>query len=213
MDYQKRFIDVPASIKAIGNGSDEYIFEGYGSVFGNIDSYGDIVEKGAFDKSLQEHGMPSLLLHHDARQVVGVYTDAYSDEHGLKVTGKLTKGVRAAEEAHLLMKDGALRGLSIGFIPKVVEYDKAHEVHRIKEVELMEVSIVTFPANREAEITGVKHTPKTERELEFILRDAGYSRKQAKAIVADGYKGLNDEQRDAVSKEDLMAALLAELKG
>ena len=209
MEYQKRFIDVGAQIKALGD-SDSFCFEGYGSVFGNVDSYGDVVVPGAFDESLRK-GVPSLLLHHDMRSPVGIYTDAICDDVGLKLRGQLNKDVQAAREAFSLMKQGALKGLSIGFIPKESEYDSVQNVNRIIDVELIEVSIVTMPANDLAQVTGVKSAPKSERELEFYLRDAGFSRKEAKTIVSCGYKALKKE-RDADESLALLTEVIKHLK-
>jgi len=176
---------------------DKGIIEGYGSVFGNVDFHNDIVDRGAFRKSLQKR-MPALLLHHNMRDVAGVYTSAFEDDKGLKLVGELNMNVQKSREAYYLAKQGALKGLSIGFITRKDRIENG--VRHIMEADLLEVSMVTFPANERANLTGTKEDfPKTERELEVILRDAGYGRQQAKAIVASGFKGFLAMQRDADS--------------
>ena len=192
---EKKFLDFSAEIKAVGEG--EGYFEGYASVFGNVDSYRDIVVRGAFQRSLKERGMPVLLLQHDHKMVAGVYTDAREDEKGLYVKGQLNLEVQAAREAYALLKQGAFKGMSIGYGTRRYEDDKENNVRRLTDLELYEVSLVTFPANEQANVVSVKGLPQSERELERVLRDAGFSQKQAKAIVSSGYEGLAKSQRDA----------------
>lgn len=179
---------------------DAGIFTGLGSVFGNVDSYGDIVEKGAFADSLKQR-TPRMLWQHDWTQPIGVWKSAAETERGLQMTGRLVMETQKGREAHALLKAGAVDGLSIGFmLPKGGWSEDKDGVRRITKAELMEVSVVTFPANQEALVSGVKSRIQrgeliSKRELEAALRDVGFSQKQAKAIVAEGWAGLN--QRDA----------------
>ena len=96
--------------------------EGYGSVFGNKDSYNDVIEKGAFAQSIKSHKsektMPAMLWQHDSAQPIGVWTDITEDANGLHMRGKLAMGTVKGKEAHELAKMGALNGLSIGFVAK-----------------------------------------------------------------------------------------------
>lgn len=168
------------------------IFNGYGSTFGGKpDSYKDIIMQGAFQETLEKGGRNgfgiAMLWQHNPDQPVGSWLDLQENKKGLKVQGKLTLGVRQADEALLLMKDKALQGLSIGYsIPKGgYEIDEKTNIRYIKKIDLWEISLVTFPANTNAQITRVKaiEEAKTERELEKALRDAGLSRKEALIMV------------------------------
>lgn len=180
--------------------TDKGVIEGYGSVFGNVDFHNDIVDAGAFKKSLQKR-LPALLLHHNMRDVAGIWQEATEDDKGLRLKGQLNMEVQKAREAFYLAKQGALKGLSIGFITRKDRI--VNGIRHIEEADLLEVSMVTFPANERAQLTGTKEeVPKTERELEQALRDMGYGKTQAKAIVADGFKGFLAMQRDADSMEN-----------
>lgn len=186
-------------IKSIQESDDGRVFSGYGSTFGNVDRVNDIVEKGAFSKSLEKHkadgSMPSLLLHHDLHRPIGVWTKMEEDDYGLAVEGKLTKGVRDADEAYALLKDGALHSMSIGYRVTREEYDRKAGVNRLHEIALHEVSLVTIPANAEAIVGAVKNADGEPdiRELERVLRDAGLSRKEAKAVLSCGFKAIAAE--------------------
>lgn len=172
-------------------------FSGLGSVFGNVDGGGDIVEHGAFAKSLSER-KPKLLLQHGFSEIgvipAGKFTTVKETAQGLEVAGELFLENDLLRLTHRGMKEGELDGLSIGYVPKRWEWDATSEVRLLKEVDLYEVSIVTWPMNEAATITAVKRLADggtlTERELEGILRDAGLSKSQAKRVVSQGHRGL-----------------------
>ncbi|WP_392552917.1 HK97 family phage prohead protease [Orbus wheelerorum] len=198
----KNKFDMPLMVKSI---NDKGEFEGYGSVFGVKDSYSDIVVKGAFEKSLalwREKGrMPALLWQHNMQEPIGIYTDIQEDENGLKVSGKLLiDDDPLAKRAYAHMKAGSLSGLSIGYRLNDYEYDATKEAFILKEIELFEISLVTFPANDDARINNIKcalengNIPQPKL-IERVLRDVGLSRNQAKAFMSEGYSSL--KQRDA----------------
>lgn len=169
---------------------------GYASVFGNVDSTGDTVLAGSFAKSVSMR-MPKMLYQHDSDDLIGVWDTAREDAKGLFVEGRLAE-TPLGNEAYTLAKMGALDSMSIGYNVIQSEYD-AKGVRLLKEIDLWEVSLVTFPANDQATITNVKgHN--SEREFENFLRDAGYSRDAAKTITAHGFKALSG-QRDAEAVE------------
>ena len=182
------------------------VFEGYASTFGNSDSVGDIISRGAFTKSLNSGRLPKMLWQHRMDKPIGVYTEIREDEKGLYVKGKLANtalGNDAAELARL----GAIDSMSIGFSIEDAEYDRNTQTRIIKELNLFEISLVTFPANDQAKITSAKtELPQTERQFEKFLRDAGFSREAAKGITLKGFKA-ESSQRDAgleaLSSEDL----------
>lgn len=188
-------------IKATG---EDGTVEGYGSVFGVRDNYDDVIAAGAFAATLKQHKsegtMPAMLWQHDSSEPIGVWTDMVEDGKGLKIKGKLALDTTRGKEAHALLKMGALNGLSIGFVSKQWAYDRETEVRTLTEIDLWEVSLVTFPANEKARITGVKAADAagitTIRQAEQALRDAGYSADAAKAFIAQ-VKRIALDERDA----------------
>ena len=132
-------------------------FTGYASIFGAVDSYSDIVEKGAFKKTIRDNGQFPLLWSHDVSTPVGVIK-AKEDQTGLKVEGMLNLDVQRGREIRSLMKQGAIQGLSIGY--QVVksapdEVDKV-PVRKLQEVKLWEISPVVFGACPGATVAAVK---------------------------------------------------------
>ena len=205
----KRF-NVAAEIKAV---DDSGIIEGYGSVFGNLDSYSDIVAPGAFAKSLEEAKasgrMPAMLWQHNPDEPIGVWVEMREDDRGLFVKGKLAETQRG-KEARELIKLGALTGLSIGYTTRTYQVDRENDSRVLTDVQLWEVSPVTFPANSEARITGVKADAiSSPKDFERFLRDAGFSRREAKQITAHGFgdSDLRDAETDATVDDDVTAAL------
>lgn len=197
-------------------------FKGYGSVFNNLDYDRDIVMPGAFKKSLSEwrkrKRLPPVLWQHDTREPLGPYTMMAEDEKGLQVEGLLlVDDVRRAREARALMLHKAIDGLSIGFITRNSKPDKAQNARLITEVELLEVSIVTMPANQKASVTDVKGAGlitvdnidelRDLREYEELLREAGFSRQAATAFVAKCRK-----QGDPVQQVKGMGELLKSIR-
>lgn len=187
------------SLAIKGTPSEEGVFSGLGSVFGNKDSYGDVVMPGAFAKSLDRHKkdgtLPAMLWQHNPSDPIGVYKAMEEVEDGLALEGQYALKTAEGARAYELTKMGALKGLSIGYtIPKGgAFYDEENDILQLKEIDLWEVSVVTFPANHLANITDVRSairggTLPTEREFEAILREAGYSHTIAKACVAKPYR-------------------------
>ena len=134
---------------------------GHASLFGLEDGGGDVVAKGAFADCLARHAHEGqrvkMLWQHDPAVVIGVWDIVAEDETGLWVEGRLLDGVEKAREAGALVRAGALDGLSIGYRVKRAERDGAGR-RVLTEVELWEVSLVTFPMLREARV-GAKSRP------------------------------------------------------
>lgn len=182
---------VPLDAKAV---SDSGVIEGYASVFGNVDSYGEIVEPGAFANSLVKNQRTGrkvkMLWQHDPHQPIGVWDDLAEDGRGLWVKGRLFKDtVARAAEAYALLKEGGLDGLSIGYRTLRSEPKEGKPgVLSLKELDLLENSIVTFAANERARVEVVKMITEagglpTVREFEGLLREAGFSKAKAAAIA------------------------------
>jgi hypothetical protein len=176
-------------------------FSGYGAVFGNVDSGGDMLVKGAFKETLREWkrrgSAPKMLLQHGGWGAsvedgipVGKWTEMREDDTGLYVEGELfAMDTQKGKYIYEGLKSGALDGLSMGYIARDVAYGKKPEDPRrtLKKVDLFEVSIVTFPMNTEARIGAVKSIEEisTLSDAEAWLRDAaGLTRAQALAFVS-----------------------------
>lgn len=189
-------------LKLAGSSTDDMTFSGYGAVFGNVDSYGDVIAKGAFTDTIKDAKAsgfwPAMLSQHggwgmsaDDNNPIGVYTDMKEDDTGLYLEGKLAPTPRGIE-MHTLMKmtpRPAITGLSIGYVPVEWTMRSSPEEPRrtLKKVKLIEISPVTFPANAKARVASVKNEI-TIRTAERALRDAGFSQSEAKRILADGFK-------------------------
>jgi HK97 family phage prohead protease len=191
-------------------------FTGYGSVFGTVDCYNEVVAKGAFAESLQELAasgdpMPALW-QHNSDQPIGGYDTLEEDDTGLKVAGFLMiNEVAQAREAHALMKRRVVKGLSIGYYVRADSYDEKTRIRTLTKLDLQEISIVTFPANEDALIDTVKQKLAsgelpTLPQFEKLLREAGFSSSQAKAIANGGLSKLlrrevgNDEEANTVKR-------------
>ena len=174
--------------------------------------------RGAFAKSLRRTGPKGvkMLYQHKTDMPIGVFESIKEDEDGLKVKGKLALGTQAGREAYELMKMGALDGLSIGFrvAPKGQEYDNRRKRRKIKEVELMEISLVTFPMNPKARVRSVKGDELSIREWEGGLRDAfQLSRSEAKVAAKAVHKAFNQrEAEDNAGVIESLQSLTSKLK-
>jgi len=160
-------ITFPFSIKTIDETGK---FDGYASTFGNKDSQGDVVVKGAFKRTIgQKKGKWPILWQHSSALPVGVNMAAEEDEKGLKVSGEINVDSADGEKAYKWMKFAMDRdlpvGLSIGF--RIVDKAIENGIRYLKEIALVEYSIVTFPANEEAGLTAVKSA--TEESVEKAM--------------------------------------------
>ena len=130
------------------------VFEGYASIFGKPDAMNEVVEKGAFTRTIKAKKQFPMLWYHDPRDPIGIITEIEEDEKGLKVKGELNLDVQSAREKYALMKQKAIRGLSFGF--NTVKDLWEGNIRRLKEVKLFEVSPCTFQAHPKALISNVK---------------------------------------------------------
>jgi len=204
----KSYIEVHSEIKA--NENQDGTFEGYGSVFNNTDLGNDVIKSGAFTKSLAERGKKGvkLLYQHKSDMPIGVFDEIVEDSHGLYVKGRLALKTQAGQEAYELLKMGALDGLSIGFRvnPKEVSYDKRKNQRIIKEVDLMEISLVTFPMNPKATVRQIKGEEISIREWENGMRDA-FNLSRSEAKVAAKAVNLAFTQRDVDVNAEVVEAI------
>jgi len=132
-------------------------FAGYASVFNIVDQQRDIILRGAFSRTVKGRaGDIKLLWQHQQAEPIGMFNRMFEDARGLYVEGSLLLNVRRAQEAHTLLKAGVVKGLSIGYSPVRYKIDAKSGVRVLAEVDLWEVSLVTFPANEAANVTVVK---------------------------------------------------------
>lgn len=215
--------------RAAAQQAEDGTFSGYGSVFDEPHEtsswmlpmdWSDVMSKGAFKVSLSEHKkrgtLPAMLLQHDMYGLpIGAYSEVREDDRGLYVEGQLALKVQKAADTYELMKIGAMRGLSIGFRPTAFELDEKKKLRTITEVDLWEISPVTIPADPLALVDDVKARGgnRSIRDFENFLREAGWSRREAKAIAAKGWNGIapqrDAEDDDSASPEgaDLLASV------
>lgn len=214
----KQRLDIPLTVKSVGDSGE---FEGYGSVFSVKDSYSDIIVPGAFAKSLaawQEKGrLPALLWQHNMSEPIGIYTEMREDETGLYLKGRLLiDDDPLAKRAHAHMKAGSLSGLSIGYVLNDYDYDNQKDAFILKDIDLWEVSLVTFPANDEARISNVKsllergETPPPSK-VEKALREVGFSGSQAKAFMAKGYSAITPREAEADEALESLKTLISRI--
>lgn len=171
---------------------DSATFAGYASVFGGVDSYGDTIVKGAYESTLKKHGKPKMFVQHDSWSLpVGKWTTVKEDDHGLFVEGEFTPGMARADEVRAALKHGTVDGLSIGYYLNSNDFDETENGRVIRKVsKLVEVSIVTFPADGAARVDAASVKSAIEavesiREFERLLRDAGgFDAASAKTLLA-----------------------------
>src|SRR6185436_12724282 len=210
LDFEEKRLARPFTVKSV---DDAGTIEGHGAVFDyphETSSWAlgpewkDIIRPGAFSKTLAEHKkigtVPMMLWMHQRGNIPGAWRSAAEDGDGLALQGQVSKAAISPSgvPVYELLKMGAVTGLSIGFRVTKHSLDQEKKTREILSVELSEVSIVDIPGGPRARITDVKgHDPKNIQFLEGVLRDAGLSRKEAKALLAEGFGAL----RDAAAEE------------
>lgn len=198
--------------------SEDGIFTGYASVFGNKDLGGDIVLPGAFDSWLAlwksgEAATPPVLDNHDPGKVLGVYVELNPDGKGLWAKGALNMETVAGKEKRALMKQGAITGMSIGYsvYPGGYKYDRDKDAWILSDINLWEISLATFPMNTAARVDTVKSAiargvKPTIRDVERTLRELGFTATMAKAIAKIANERLElcdlDQHRDGAATEE-----------
>lgn len=146
-------LGAPAVLDELG--PDE--FSGYASLFGIADGGGDVVAPGAFAASLRKRPADKvrMLYQHFAHEPIGVWEDIREDARGLCVRGRLIADVPRSRDVMALIREGAVGGLSIGFRTVRAARDPAGGLRILKQVELWEISIVTFPLLKESQVAAV----------------------------------------------------------
>lgn len=196
-DQKEKTLNIPFTLTKQSEDSGVYRFEGYGSTFNNVDLVGDRVIKGAFARTIDEwsrsgKNLPALW-QHQKDMPIGVYESLSEDDKGLFVKGKLPlEDSFVSGRLVPQLKIGSITAMSIGYYLWKYTIDEESGIWDLLEIELTEISLVTRPANPQAELTSIgKSTPLadleflSERELEQILRNGvSFSRKDAKKLVS-----------------------------
>lgn len=181
---------------------DDFLVSGYGAIFEKVDRGNDIILKTAFANLTNSIKM---LWQHNPNEVIGKWDTIAVDDVGLKVTGKFADTPKG-NEIRQLVKEKCIDGLSIGY--RTLDHSYNEDGQRLlKEIELWEVSLVTFPMNPTATIDLKSIQNMSIRDMEKHLRDVGgFSVKTAKQLLSGGYKAIQPDYRDDDLKE--IAALL-----
>lgn len=150
------------------------LIEGYASLFGAVDQARDMVMPGAFRLTLQQRGVRRIpmLFQHDPSEPIGIWLELREDFRGLWARGKLIPEVTRARELYALLKAGAVDGLSIGYRTRHGAIDPRSRIRRLHQVDLWEISLVTFPLLDGARVDAVKQSrlrTAAEREWQQLI--------------------------------------------
>ncbi len=171
MSLEHKFCTGPHSVTV----TDGQVISGYASLFGKSDQGGDIVEAGAYRISLAKGRRIKMLWQHDPAQPIGIWDEVVEDARGLWVKGRLLTDVARAREAASLIAAGAIDGLSIGYRTLRAHKD-ASGARRLSELDLWEVSLVTFPMLPEARVTA-KACARNNDDLHRLARAFAQARR------------------------------------
>ncbi len=181
MDLERKFCRFDADVTV----TDGCVIEGYASRFGQCDQGNDVVATGAYAASLTrlaEAGRAvKMLWQHDPAQPIGIWDEVREDAIGLYVKGRLLETVARGREAAALVAAGAIDGLSIGYRTKAATKDKQGR-RVLTELELWEVSLVTFPMLPSARVAAKGETP-----VEADLREMARLIEEARRTLVDGW--------------------------
>jgi hypothetical protein len=196
-------------LQSLSVADDGSTITGLAATFGEQSAYGDVIKPGAFGATLAAHQArgtsPAMLYEHDSRVPIGRWTALAETPAGLHVEGRVTNATEKAREVRQLLREGVVSGLSIGFIVPKGGQERGDEGRRtITALDLFEVSVVATPALPSARVREVR-TFSTPREAEEALRDAGFSKADARALMAKGWRGLSGD--DGPTAEDLRSAI------
>lgn len=180
---------------------DDGYISGYCSVFGQVDTYDDTIEPHAYDAVVASGTKPLMFFNHASYCVpIGVWDKLSVDGRGLFIEGRLNLNNKQGKEVFDALKFGSMNGLSVAITMQDEDVECDDEgIRHIKNVrELYEVSIVNFPADKNARISDIKSdTIKSIRDVEHSLCEVGFSQTDAKGVISLVKTALTQEQRDA----------------
>jgi uncharacterized protein len=185
-------------------------FQGVASVYGLEDSYGDVIEKGAFTKTIQERPDVPILWQHDQSEVIG---KGRVEERGGKIviSGKLDLEDAMGQKAYRKLKNRLINGLSIGFQTVKSFYENVEErtIRHISELKLWEVSVVTFPALTAAQVTSVKESNEIAERVQALENELKALREQKTPAAANPQPEPVQDHSRALSIIDEIRRLMA----
>jgi HK97 family phage prohead protease len=228
MSFSYKTKDFAFNVKSV---DDTGLIEGYASVFGVRDSYNEVVMPCAFAASLAKHQRegtyPLMLWQHNPDEPIGVWNEMSDDGKGLFAKGQLLKGVRRADEALIMLKAKAINGLSIGYREVDVTPADNTTPRQLVTLDLLEASIVSFPANRRARVDSVKADGMMSefarrlrdgdapsiKEFEDVLRESGIPKAMAVQIASVGYaKAIRSESEGGEANPSAVKDSLDEIR-
>ncbi len=190
---EKKFMTVPFELKQTDeeDGEGLFTFEGFASTFGNLDLDKDIIDNGAFKKSLAKR-TPKLLWQHSMDEPLGVFTLIEERESGLFVKAKMPlEDTFVSGRVRPQVKIGSITSMSIGFFIVESTFNRETEIRNIHEVELFEISLVSIPANPQAVITSFKRADMDDffklslkEQEELFTTGVKFSQRTAKELVS-----------------------------
>jgi HK97 family phage prohead protease len=209
-DFAALIVSSPIELKfADTSAVDAGVIEGWGSVFGNTDSHGDVVQPGAFAESLAKHHAagtsPAMLWHHRGAEPIGKWIGMGEDARGLRVRGQLNLDSARGREAHAHIKAGDVTGLSIGYsVPPGGQTRQSNGSRLLSKLHVHEVSVTPIPSNEATRIVSVKSL-ESRGELEDLLQAAGLPRGAARKLAAGGWPALSTAAAPALPDPALKA--------
>lgn len=183
-----KYAGSPFEIKEL---NDAGHIEGLAAAFGNVDRGGDKMLFGSLTKTLAERGNRPLpmLLHHDQRRPIGAWKEWKETADGLFLKGAVTLATRDGQEAHALARDGALTGISIGYVAQRKSF--AGSVRNLEAVDLHEASLVAVPMNDLARVSSIKSITKAQ-DIRELLQEHGVTRDRANEAAGLAWKAINE---------------------
>lgn len=181
-------------------------FAGYASIFGGIDAYGDTIDPKAYDQTLEARTRPVRMRWNHYGPVIGKWTQMFVDSKGLFVQGQLTPGHSTAIDVYASLKHGAVDGMSIGYIPRLVEEQSG--IRLLKQIDLIEISVVEEPADLGAKIESVKtalDACRNIKEIENFLREVGgFSKADSVALIGRMKRlALGEHEAEQKAKQEI----------
>jgi HK97 family phage prohead protease len=196
-----------ASIKMVDG---QRVFEGYASIFGGVDSYGDTIAPGAYAKTIAGRMRPIRMRWNHYGPVIGKWMSISADGKGLYVNGQLTPGHSTAIDVYASLKHGAIDGMSLGYIPRLIEEKPGGRL--LKQIDLIEISVVEEPADLGAKVESVKYQLDacySMKEIESFLREVGrFSKADSIALIGRIKRlALGEQEAELKAKQEIAALM------
>ena len=187
------------------------VFSGYGAVFGNIDDGNDIIEPGAFTETLKDISRVKLMLQHNYELLpLGLPTELHEDEHGLHITAFISD-TSTGRDVKVLIRDHVLKELSIGYDIPPGGFDiDDHGVRHLRQINLLEISVVTWAMNDQAQIKDYKAL---ELGAQALTRAAALEAKEGRKISGPRLKALKEAAATMKTAYKALNALIKEAEG